>query len=173
MIKAIVAHALDGAIGKDGKLLWHLPRDLEYFKKITSDNPVIMGRKTFDSLGMSSGLKGRDNWVITSNFDTPCIWQEDDFHCVDFDDINTVKNILNSHKSGMDYWEVTIIGGASIYEQFWDYVEEVHVTEVQSKFPDTDTFFKPDLTDFEKVGDEIDVSSEELEAFVQVYRRKK
>lgn len=172
MIKAIIAHALDGAIGKDNKLLWHLPRDLGYFKKITSDNPVIMGRKTFESLGMPTGLKGRDNWVITSA-DKGSIWQDNDFNEVTFDRCSEIHSILTSHKCGMDYWDLTIIGGASIYQEFWDYVEEVHITEVQSKFPDADTFYKPDLTDFEKVSEEIDVSSDELEAFVQVWRRKK
>ena len=57
------------------------------------------------------------------------------------------------------------------YEQFWDYVEEVHITTVNKSYPEADTFFKPDLSNFEKVGEPVDVSSDDLEASVQVWRR--
>ena len=173
MIKAIIAHALDGAIGKENKLLWKLPRDLGYFKEQTFDQKVVMGNNTYKGLPFENGLPERINYVLTKEiFERGC--KTEVFGEVYKINIDRLVNMLY-FGSTRDEWDHSywLIGGASIYEQFWDYVEEVHVTEVQSKFPDADTFYKPDLTDFEKVGDEIDVSSDELEAFVQVWRRKK
>ena len=108
--------------------------------------------------------------VTSQNKDS--IFQDNEFNEVSFDQFELVRQILRRHWNGNRPWELTLIGGTSIYEQFWDYVEEAHITEVQSKFPDADTFFKPDLTGFEKVGDEIDVGNGELEAYVQVWRLK-
>lgn len=170
MIKAIIAHALDGAIGKDNKLLWHLPRDLGYFKIHTTHEIVVMGHNTFKSLPFESGLPNRDNSVITRNCslkDTR-VQHKNPIYDTYYDDLKVT--IQDMQEMSNEYW---IVGGKSIYEQMEPLVQEWHITEVQSKFPDADTFYKPDLTDFEKVGDEIDVSSDELEAFVQVWRRKK
>lgn len=172
MIKAIIAHALDGAIGKDGKLLWHLPRDLEYFKEQTLEGVVVMGHNTFKSLPFQEGLPDRDNWVVTRdcNLKDTRIQHKNPFYDTYFDDLEA--NIEDLQK-GLAYPVPWVIGGKSIYEQMEHLIDEWHISEVQSKFPDADTFYQPDLTDFEKVGDEIDVSSDELEAFVQVWRRKK
>ena len=64
-ISIIVAHASNHVIGKDGKLPWHIPADLKYFKKLTYGSPIIMGRKTFESIGRP--LPGRHNIIITRN----------------------------------------------------------------------------------------------------------
>ena len=64
-ISIIVAHASNHVIGKDGKLPWHIPADLKYFKELTHGNPIIMGRKTFESIGRP--LPGRHNIIITRN----------------------------------------------------------------------------------------------------------
>lgn len=173
MIKAILAQGLNGEIGQNGGMPWGrgLPKDLEYFKKVTGSDPVIMGRKTYESLNLPEGLPNRCNWVITSQ-EKETIWQRNDFNEVSFDSFRFTCNVLDcSKRAGYD-WELTIIGGAAIYEQFWERVEEVHVTTVKHSFPEADTFFTPDLSDFEKVGDEIDVSSDEYEASVQVWRKK-
>lgn len=174
MIKAILAVGEDGEIGQNGDMPWgkDLPKDLAYFKKITSDNPVIMGRKTFESLNMPTGLRGRDTWVVTSQRkDT--IWQDNDWNEVCFDNLKLIRDIINPYVSHRLKWEVSIAGGASIYEQFWDYVEEVHITRVKHSFPEADTFFEPDLTGFERVGEDVDVSSDKYEAYVGVWRRVK
>lgn len=172
MIKAIFATGLNGEIGQDGDMPWgrSLPKDLEYFKKVTGENPVIMGRKTWESLGLPQGLPNRDNWVITSK-NRETIWQDDDFYEVGFSNSVVVRNILNNHSKKLEMWELTLIGGASIYEQFWEYVEETHITTVNKSYPEADTFFKPDLSNFEKVGEPVDVSSDDLEASVQVWKR--
>ena len=64
-ISIIVAHASNHVIGKDGKLPWYIPADLKYFKELTYGNPIIMGRKTFESIGRP--LPGRHNIIITRN----------------------------------------------------------------------------------------------------------
>lgn len=172
MIKAILATGLNGEIGQNGDMPWgrSLPKDLEYFKKVTGENPVIMGRKTWESLGLQKGLPNRDNWVITSE-PKETIWQDNDYNEVSFDSVELVRGILDRGYKREDIWELTLIGGTSIYEQFWDYVEEVHITTVNKSYPEADTFFKPDLSNFEKVGEPVDVSSDDLEASVQVWRR--
>ena len=172
MIKAILATGLNGEIGKNGNMPWgkSLPKDLEYFKKVTGTDTVIMGRKTWESLNLPKGLPDRDNWVITSQIkDT--IWQDNGFNEVSFDNVELVDNILYRGHKREDNWELTLIGGASIYRQFWKYVDEVHLTTVYETYPTADTFFKPDLSNFEKVGSPIDVGSEDLGAMVQVWRR--
>src|SRR5690606_3500498 len=67
IITLVVAAAKNNAIGKDNKLLWHLPNDMKYFKNVTWGMPVVMGRKTFEALG--EPLKGRKNIVLTSQKD--------------------------------------------------------------------------------------------------------
>ena len=168
MIKAIIAHALDGAIGKENKLLWKLPRDLGYFKIHTTHEIVMMGHNTFKSLPFENGLPRRKNYVICSELSG---LQNDKW--VAIKGVDKLKKMCMDRTSVFSNEDVWVIGGKSIYEQMEHLIDEWHISEVQSKFPDADTFYKPDLTDFEKVGEEIDVSSDELEAFVQVWRRKK
>jgi|TARA_A100001391_G_scaffold33224_1_gene17957 dihydrofolate reductase len=172
MIKAIFAAGLNGEIGQNGDMPWGrgLPKDLEYFKKVTEGNTVIMGNNTFKSLPFKNGLPNRDNGVLSSEVPElskagfikkgeRLFFLNKQYTCA----------ILELNFSPKDYY---LIGGASIYEQFWDYVEQVHITTVNKAYPEADTYFTPDLSNFEKVGEPVDVSSEDLEASVQVWRRK-
>ena len=170
MIKAILAVGENGEIGQNGDMPWGrgLPKDLKYFKEKTFDQKVVMGRKTFDSLPFKKGLPDRKNYVLTSEpFNK--VYDSTPYLC----EINLCRLELrlsfSKNKSGWGhtYW---LIGGSSIYKQFWNYVNEVHLTRVKHSFPEADTFFEPDLTGFEKVGDDEDVSGE-YSAFVEVWRR--
>lgn len=167
MIKAILAHGLNGEIGQNGDMPWgrSLPKDLEYFKKVTLDQKVVMGRKTFDSLPFNLGLPYRDNIILTSDKLTRGAYHETG-HCTAF--LNSKAQVLQCHCEDDTLW---LIGGASIYKQFWEHITEAHITTVKHSFPQADTFFKPDLTGFVKVGEAIDVSSDKFEASVQVWRR--
>lgn len=169
MIKAILATGLNGEIGQNGDMPWgrSLPKDLEYFKKVTIDQMVVMGRKTFDSLPFNSGLPYRDNIVLTSDKLTRGTYHGTG-HCTEF--LNSKEQVLQCHCEDDTLW---LIGGASIYEQFWEYVTEVHITTIHSTYPEADTFFTTDLSNFEKVGEPVDVSSGDLEASVQVWVRVK
>jgi len=169
MIKAILATGLNGEIGKNGDMPWgrSLPKDLEYFKKVTSDGSVIlMGNTTHQSLPFfPKGFPKRKNYVVTNN------GRGEQKSGVIKLTLSHFERCYNTGGSVFNYFGTWVVGGASIYEQLWHMVDEVHLTTVYESYPTADTFFKTDLSNFEKVGEEIDVSSEDLGAMVQVWRR--
>lgn len=124
----IVAHARNGAIGLDGKLPWYLPEDLKHFKRTTLGKPVIMGRKTWESLGRP--LPGRKNIVIT---------RQDNFAA---EGAIVVKNVQAALECVKDDPVAFIMGGAQIYEQTLPIVKVAHVTVINADF-EADAFFKP------------------------------
>ena len=123
----IVAMAKNRMIGKDNQMPWHLPDDLKYFKAQTLNKPVIMGRKTFESIG-SRPLPNRPNLVISRN---------PDFFAKDVQVFNSVENAIASLT---DTPEIVIMGGAQIYAQWIDKVDRLLITEVNAT-PDGDAFF--------------------------------
>jgi len=126
MISVIAAIANNNVLGKNNKLIWHLPADLKRFKKITSDHCVIMGRKTFESLGRP--LPNRTNIVITRNkyFKAEgCIV------------VNSLTDALNYAKADANLF---IIGGANIYKQALAYADILDLTIVHHTF-EGDVFF--------------------------------
>ncbi|MFZ4551601.1 MAG: dihydrofolate reductase [Aquabacterium sp.] len=125
-IALIAAVARNGAIGKDNALLWHLPEDLKFFKRTTLGCPVIMGRKTYDSIGRP--LPGRRNIVITRQAD----WTANG--------IETASSLPAALSLVADADKVFIIGGAQIYEQALPLVQEIVLTEVDADY-DGDAFF--------------------------------
>lgn len=124
----IVAHARNGAIGIDGKVPWYLPEDLKHFKRTTLGKPVIMGRKTWESLGRP--LPGRKNIVITRQADYVA-----EGACV----VPTIEAALEAVK---DEPVAFIMGGAQIYEQTLPLVKVAHVTVINADY-DADAYFKP------------------------------
>tara|TARA_B100001057_G_scaffold195456_1_gene196215 strand:- start:327 stop:833 length:507 start_codon:yes stop_codon:yes gene_type:complete len=135
----IVAYASNYVIGKDGKLPWHIPADLKYFKELTYGSPIIMGRKTFESIGRP--LPGRHNIIITRNSEYTC-----DSCVVVFDIQGAIKEANNFAREN-DCGEIFIIGGAEIYRQSMDYVDKAYITEIHADF-DGDAVF--DISDFSK-----------------------
>ena len=127
-ISLVVAAASNNAIGKDGKMPWHLPSDMKHFKNITWGMPVVMGRKTFESLGKP--LTGRKNIVITRQTG----WKangaigvqsiEDAFFVAQQADVN----------------EIMVIGGGEIYKTLFDKDKRIYLTRVEAE-PEADTFF--------------------------------
>lgn len=130
-VSTIVAAAENNAIGKDGAMPWHLPDDLKFFKTHTSGHPVIMGRKTFDTL--KKPLPGRTNIVLTRDKNYKADGVEV-YHSID-------KAVERAKQIDDD--EIFIIGGAKIYEQALDYYDRVYLTRVHSSF-EADAFF-PEL----------------------------
>jgi dihydrofolate reductase len=126
-ISIIVAVAENNAIGKDNKLLWHLSEDLKRFKRLTSGNPVIMGKNTYFSLPVRP-LPKRKNIVIT---DVP---GERIDGCTMAYSIEDAIEKMDSDKENF------IIGGASRYRQFMPYADKLYITWVHKSF-DADTFF--------------------------------
>ncbi len=128
MIKSlIVAIAKNHVIGKDNQLIWHLPADLKYFKRVTLGHTIIMGRKTYDSMGKP--LPNRTNVVIT---------RQQDFH----PDGVIVKSSLEEALKGLQLDEVFIIGGGEIFKHALPLMDKLYVTEIDHDF-DGDVFFPP------------------------------
>ena len=114
-------------LGKNNDLIWHLPNDLKYFKKVTNGKTVIMGRRTFDSL--PGILPNRRNIVLQ-------LPNESKIDGVEI--FNDIPSIIESIKNEE---EAFIIGGASIYKQFLDYASKLYLTEVNEKCFDAEVFF--------------------------------
>jgi len=131
-LSLIVALAENNTIGLDNKMPWHLPKDLKYFKKVTLGKPIIMGRKTYDSLGRP--LPGRTNIVITRNKD----YQPEGVKVVSTlaAAVELADNIAQS--DGID--EAMIIGGAQIYELALSQVSRMYLTQVHAEV-EGDAFF--------------------------------
>lgn len=127
MISIIVAASENGAIGVDGDLPWRLPDDLKYFKALTTGKPVIMGRKTFESIGRP--LPNRQNIVITRNTD---------FSAEGCDVAGSPEAAI---ALAGDAAEIMVIGGGSIYERFIDCANRIYLTRVHTHI-DGDTFFR-------------------------------
>jgi dihydrofolate reductase len=129
-ISLIVAMASNRAIGLNNKMPWHLPADLKRFKKITMGSPILMGRKTFESIGRP--LPGRTNIVLTRN---PAYTQEG---CVVVNDLETA--IWTGCRN---HGEIFVIGGSDLYQALLPKARTIYLTEIQKEFPG-DTFF-PEL----------------------------
>ena len=127
-LSLIAAVARRAAIGKDNALLWRLPEDLKHFKRATLGCPVIMGRKTWDSIGRP--LPGRRNIVITRN---------PEWHAPGAERAESLRSALNLAE---DAAKVFVIGGAQIYAQALPLADELVLTEIDADF-EADTFFPP------------------------------
>jgi dihydrofolate reductase len=136
MLSIIVAMSQNRVIGRKNIIPWHLPDDLRNFKKITMGSPIIMGRKTFESL--SKALPGRQNIVIT---------HRSDIVCSDCQLAHSVKEALSFASRAK---EVFIIGGESIYQETIQLAEKIYLTSVDVNV-NGDTFFPEiNLSDWEK-----------------------
>ena len=123
MINIIAAVGKNLELGKDNKLIWKIPNDLKYFKMLTLGKTVVMGRKTYESIGKA--LLGRKNVVLTKQN-------------IDIDDcivINDYKDILSINN------DVFIIGGESIYKLFLPYADNLYLTEINAQCLNADTYF--------------------------------
>jgi dihydrofolate reductase len=127
MISIIVAVSKDLGIGKNNELLWHLPKDMKRFKKLTMGNTVIMGKRTWESLPKRP-LPGRKNVVIT------------DIPHERFDEAVTAYSMEDAVTKCKNDREVFIIGGGSIYRQFMAFADRLYITHVHKKTA-ADVFF--------------------------------
>lgn len=130
MISMIVAVSKNNQIGCNNKLLWHLPEDMKYFKQKTLHHPVIMGRKTYESIGKA--LPNRENIVLThdTTFSAP--------------NIKTASSVEAALKLCDNASETFIIGGGQIYQLFLPYANRLYITTVDDIVEGDTTF--PDYT---------------------------
>lgn len=137
MISIIVAVGKNREIGCKNKLLFDIPEDMQRFKDVTKGRTVIMGDKTFKSIGKP--LPGRKNIVVTldKNYKAPgCETRY------------SLEEVLNEAKKTDE--EIFIIGGGQIYKLSLPYADKLYITEVDYEVPDADTYF-PDYSDFKKI----------------------
>jgi dihydrofolate reductase len=138
----IVARARNGVIGRDNRLPWHLPEDLAFFKRATMGAPIIMGRKTHESIGRP--LPGRRNIVVTRD------------PARRFDGCETVTSIdaalALAAQDGAP--EAFLIGGTELYAQATAFADKLVITEIDEDFEGDATFPAPDPTQWEPVSRE-------------------
>ena len=150
MIALIVAADENNAIGFQNKMLWHLPNDLKFFKNKTWGMPIIMGRKTMESLGKP--LPGRHNVVISSQKDLSLNGA-------------TVVHDLNeaiTEAETANVNEIMIVGGGEIYKQAIEFADTIYLTRVHASVEEADTYFPV-----------IDSALFELESNVDFYKDEK
>jgi dihydrofolate reductase len=136
MINLIVAFDENYTIGNKGKLIWHCSEDLKHFKSITTNHIVVMGRKTFESIGKP--LSNRINIVLSqSGFEHPGV--------ITMKSVEEVLNYYNVYPN----CELFIIGGAEIYRLFFSYVERMYITRIHETFEGDTAFFKFNLKQWE------------------------
>lgn len=119
----IVAAAKNGVIGRDNSLPWHLPEDLKYFKRVTLGKPIIMGRKTYESIGRP--LPGRTNIVVTRQPH----WRAEGVEVAGSLEQALAAAGRAAQESGVE--EVMVIGGAQLYAQSLARADKIYLTEVQ------------------------------------------
>ncbi len=127
MITLVVAMGMNREIGIDNQLPWHLPKDLKHFKEITSGHPIIMGRKTYESIGKP--LPNRTNIVVSRKKD----WFEEGILIV-----GSLKEALKFAQKIDE--NIFIIGGGNIFEQTMEIADKLEVTEIKTNI-EADTFF--------------------------------
>ena len=148
MIIGIVAIAKNLAIGKDGKLPWHYPADLKFFKRTTSGHAIVMGRNTWESIGKP--LPNRLNIVLTRQGDIDR-----------YPEVRVMRSkdeVLELEQDSGD--DVFIIGGSKTFETFADAIEKWYVTTVPLTVDDADTFMPSDFLDGFVEHDRIDLGDD-------------
>ena len=159
MISLIVAAARNGVIGRNNQLPWHLPGDLKYFKGVTLGKPVVMGRKTFQSIGRP--LPGRANVVLTRD---PA-WRAEGVTVVH--DLRAALAVAGDLAAG---GEIMVIGGAEIFSAALPLAQRLYLTEVQAEIEGDATFPQPDPAHWREVSRE-QRPGEPPYAFVVLERR--
>ena len=139
MLSIIVAKARNNVIGKDNKLIWHIPEDLKRFKNLTTGHTIIMGRKTFESLGRV--LPNRHHVVLS---------RDKDFN-VDNENVEVLSDISLLEKYMNDEEEHFVIGGATIYKILMPYCKKMYVTEINEDFDGDVTFPEIDMNKWKVV----------------------
>ncbi|TFB24012.1 dihydrofolate reductase [Filobacillus milosensis] len=159
MLSFIVAMDENNVIGKDNDLPWYLPNDLKYFKKVTTGYTIVMGRKTYESIGRP--LPNRKNIVMTRDQDYKAEG------CIVVHSMEELEPYLNDE-------EVFLIGGAELFKLAWDRVDRLYITKIHDYF-EGDTYF-PEIDSKEwKIADETPGETDEKnkhEHTYLIYERK-
>ena len=163
IISLVVAASDNNVIGKNNQLLWHLPKDMKFFKNVTWAMPVAMGRKTFEAIG-NKPLSGRKNIVITRQPG----WKADGVSVV-----NSV-DAAAALAEELNYKEIFVIGGGQIYMIAFDQANKIYMTRVHAEL-EGDTYFPVIEKDDWKLVSKTDNPADEKHAYAfsfQLWERK-
>jgi len=149
MLSTIVAVAKNNVIGKDNKLIWHLPEDLKRFKNITTGKVIIMGRKTFESLGRV--LPNRKHVILCNDMEMNIENENVEI----LDSIEKLDKYINSDE------ECFVIGGATIYKILMPYVEKLYITEIKQEIEGDVYFPEIDKNIWKEISREKGITNEE------------
>jgi len=137
-ISMIVARSRNHVIGRDNQMPWKISADLQFFKRVTMGHPVIMGRKTWESIGRP--LPGRRNIVVSRNVDLQLTGAE------------VVHSLDAALKTLNEFPRVFVIGGEQLFKQAFDKTDRLYITEIDLDIDDGDTFFEvPNPSDWKEV----------------------
>lgn len=153
LISLIAAMDEARGIGKDNKLLWRIPEDLKRFKALTQSHPIIMGRKTFESIGKP--LLRRMNIVLSRNpyMQEPGFYRNPESPCLFVLDFDRALAVAKEYEKGKENAEIFIIGGAQIYTQALPLADKLYLTFVAGTY-NADAFFPPFEDLFQEVSKE-------------------
>ncbi|NKF22431.1 dihydrofolate reductase [Solimonas marina] len=139
-LSLVVALDENRLIGRDNGLPWRLPDDMKHFRRVTTGHTILMGRKTWDSLGRP--LPERDNWVLT---------RDRDFRADGARVFHSLDDVHAAHADG----ELMVIGGGELYRQTLPLAQRLYLTEVQAKLADGDAWFPAfDRSAFREIANE-------------------
>jgi dihydrofolate reductase len=156
-ISMIVARSRNHVIGKDNQMPWKISADLQFFKKVTMGYPIIMGRKTWESIGRP--LPGRRNIVVSRNVNYLALGAEL---------VGSLEQALDSLK---EFKRVFVIGGQQLFNQAFPLADELFITEIQIQV-NGDTYFEiPDPSDWQEI-DRVQEKEGEIEFAYVTLRRK-
>lgn len=162
MISLLFAMDKNRVIGNNNDLPWHLPADLAYFKRVTMGHAIIMGRKTYESIGRP--LPGRENIILTRN---------KGFEAEGCTVIHTVDDILKLQETTED--ELFVIGGAQIFEEVLPFTDRMYITHIEAEF-EGDTYFpEVDEEDWTVISKEKGIKDERnpYDYYFAVYEKAK
>ena len=168
MLSIIVAVAQNGAIGRNNELLWHISEDLKYFKSTTTGHPVIMGRKTYESIGRP--LPGRRNVVLTrGDMEIPSIKNPQTTSMEIVHSLDEVYSLVQGDE------EFFVMGGGMLYNATFPKADMLYLTKIYAVAEDADTFFpqvKDDEWEIVKEGEMMHDEENNIDYQFLVYKRK-
>ncbi|MEG0518873.1 MAG: dihydrofolate reductase [Bacteroidales bacterium] len=141
MLSLIVAVAQNNAIGRKNDLLWHISQDLKHFKATTTGHPVIMGRKTYDSIGRP--LPGRRNIVVTRGNGVKGEIKNPDTTSLEI--VNSLEKAIEIAKGEGEFF---VMGGGELYNQTFEKADRLYITKIFAEATDADTFFPEIKSDY-------------------------
>lgn len=160
MFTLIACIGRSNELGKDGDLIWHLPSDMKFFRQTTSGHTIIMGRKTFDSLG---GLLPNRHHVVITHAD-------ESFFPDEVEVCHSFVDVYRKYRDSEE--EIFIIGGGEIYRLFFSYAEKMLLTQVNEIYFSADTFFPEIDPDVWDVKDLQEIDEDGHHAVIREYTRK-